>query len=172
MGELTWNKYKPSQNIAQDKFNSKSDLSLRGKQNKTKEKKGCFLLSFEQYPAIWKHHHIAAGTAALWMCVLVKSQRVAEREDARCRGCFPGGCPERGGGAPAATWKCPVRLAAPTCRPSPPHHHLLWWPWLKRAGTRKTALENVTRISAPFDAGLWRAEQKCEQGGFVCLPGT
>lgn len=71
MGELTWNKYEPSQNIAQDKIKSKSDLCEF--QNEKKRQKGkvafIYLLS-----GVCKHRTTTAGTKPLWMCVVAETR--------------------------------------------------------------------------------------------------
>lgn len=60
--------------------------------------------------------------------------------------------------------------ASTPCRSDPPHHHRLWWLWLRRVGIEEPALRNIRLVFAClFDEGLWRTEQKCEARRFSLL---
>lgn len=118
MGELTWNKHEWSQNITQDKINSKSDLSIfflggggEWREGKEKRLKGCISLSFDLCTAACAHRTIAAATNAFWRCVLVKGRWTAKPGACgRCR-CLSGAKQERSAGAPVAARRCRGALA-------------------------------------------------------------
>lgn len=84
MGELTWNKYKASQNITQDKIKSQTDLLESQRRRRRKKKfvgKGCFPLSSFWWPVVGKCQSTAVETKSLWMCVVAKSRWKAKSED-------------------------------------------------------------------------------------------